>query len=417
MLNHAGDIAATFILVAAFAIILGFKEARQCKTFVFVTWFVISLHVLVAIINRYFFTVIGADSDAVRFYTAAEYFATTKEWVLGFDAVIYEQLLGITYVIFGYSQLLAESLSVFAFSISCVVLLKILLLLQLDKYKSSVMLLYGALPSMVLFGSVTLREPFQILFFMLAVYYGLNFYSKEKFFALFASLLSCCLMALFHKGLVFYAIFFCLVVTLWPKALPKNNQISKINSTNTLPLIISIIGVSFFVYLFSYIGGAGILRNTFSSSVVDYINEYRLIQAETRAHYGLILDNSSMINLFLSGCKIYIHYMFSPFPWQVSNIIDVYAMSENILRLLLILFSIKAFLAASSNKKYLYGFLLTLYFSMTVLWALGTSNYGTAIRHHIVNYWIIVLIGLPSFLSFAMRAIYKYKRIFKTVES
>lgn len=29
------------------------------------------------------------------------------------------------------------------------------------------------------------------------------------------------------------------------------------------------------------------------------------------------------------------------------------------------------------------------------MWALGTKNYGMAIRHHLVPYWIIVLLGTP----------------------
>lgn len=44
-------------------------------------------------------------------------------------------------------------------------------------------------------------------------------------------------------------------------------------------------------------------------------------------------------------------------------------------------------------------FLLILYFSMSLLWAMGTINYGTAMRHHIVPFWILVVLGAPPKLD------------------
>lgn len=50
-------------------------------------------------------------------------------------------------------------------------------------------------------------------------------------------------------------------------------------------------------------------------------------------------------------------------------------------------------------KRRLLGLMLVLFFSMTFLLAVGTSNYGTAIRHYMVTWWILVAIGLPSLLD------------------
>ncbi|MCG8344626.1 MAG: hypothetical protein MI685_05625, partial [Chlorobiales bacterium] len=48
---------------------------------------------------------------------------------------------------------------------------------------------------------------------------------------------------------------------------------------------------------------------------------------------------------------------------------------------------------SKGNYRRIYAMLLILYFINSVMWALGTKNYGTAIRHHLVPYWIIVLLG------------------------
>jgi len=46
------------------------------------------------------------------------------------------------------------------------------------------------------------------------------------------------------------------------------------------------------------------------------------------------------------------------------------------------------------------AFLLLIYLMMSALWSLGTINYGTSIRHHLVSYWILVLLLGASFHHF-----------------
>ena len=33
------------------------------------------------------------------------------------------------------------------------------------------------------------------------------------------------------------------------------------------------------------------------------------------------------------------------------------------------------------------------------MWALGTTNYGTAMRHHMLSWWIIVIAGFPPLMA------------------
>jgi hypothetical protein len=61
----------------------------------------------------------------------------------------------------------------------------------------------------------------------------------------------------------------------------------------------------------------------------------------TRATYGISLDLSSPFMTIYTSCKLYVHYLFARFPWQVKNALDAYAAMESILRLTLICFSVK----------------------------------------------------------------------------
>ena len=119
----------------------------------------------------------------------------------------------------------------------------------------------------------------------------------------------------------------------------------------------------------------------------------------TRATYGVALDLSSPFTTIYTSSKLYVHYLFAPFPWQVKNALDAYAAMESILRMILICFSVKHWRKAYGVKRRLLGLLLVLFFSMTFMWAMGTTNYGTAIRHHMLSWWILVVAGLPLLME------------------
>ena len=85
--------------------------------------------------------------------------------------------------------------------------------------------------------------------------------------------------------------------------------------------------------------------------------------------------------------------MFYPFPWVVGvSIKAVYASLFGLIRLGLLLF---ACIKLTQEKFLILAFGLV----PSVFFALGTTNYGTSMRHHILTWWALVLVGLPSFIE------------------
>ena len=126
--------------------------------------------------------------------------------------------------------------------------------------------------------------------------------------------------------------------------------------------------------------------------------------AYARANYGMPLDASSLLNLIKSSSLIYLYYLFMPFPWQISNWLDVYGSFEAIMRFILIIFSILLWVREKNKKnRYIYSLLLFIYVSMTFLWSMGSINYGQAIRHHLLTNWIIITLGTYSIVDFVKR--------------
>ena len=123
----------------------------------------------------------------------------------------------------------------------------------------------------------------------------------------------------------------------------------------------------------------------------------------TRATYGLNFDDSSPFAMIYSSINIYIHYLFAPFPWQVKNFNDICGALEALIRMILIIFSVSGWWKAVGLQKRMLGVMILLYFTVTFLWAVGTTNYGTAIRHHMHSWWILTVAGVPSLLQWLNR--------------
>tara|TARA_B100000315_G_C14387244_1_gene500233 strand:- start:122 stop:826 length:705 start_codon:yes stop_codon:yes gene_type:complete len=124
-----------------------------------------------------------------------------------------------------------------------------------------------------------------------------------------------------------------------------------------------------------------------------------------RTTYGVMLDTSSVIGLVKTIPIIFAQYMFAPFPWQVGSVRDIYALIESMLRFVLLFSAVSSWRRSSGEARSYYGFLLIVVLGLELVWALGTVNWGTAIRHHLPGHSVIVLLGAPGLILF-MRSLH-----------
>ena len=91
-------------------------------------------------------------------------------------------------------------------------------------------------------------------------------------------------------------------------------------------------------------------------------------------------------------------------PWKISSIVDVIVLLENMLRFWLI-WNVLKYLVGSylnkpmyvarnyfGNERFIFFIFLT-YLVMETLWSLGTSNWGTASRHHVPSLGLLLVAG------------------------
>lgn len=392
------DWAGWLALYAAFAVVPMFLPVRKHRAEISAIWLTILLHALIAAYNAYVKVIHGIDVDAAGFHRDASAIAVIGPWEFGMGSRFYTLFLAACYALGGVSVFLGEATSVVAYALSCVVLVKMLELLKIERHRVACVLLFGLHPALALFTSATLRESWQILLFMQSAYCLLRFRVSSNPVSLLWGLLGAGLMGCLHNGLIVYAL------AMVPLALFSRLGLK---TAVSLPRTIGI-GLTGAVAA-GLIGAAltGSLPYTPSlaklsqGEALDYASTYRQKgEKGARAEYAVKLDPGSPVKFALSLPPVYAYYMLSPFPWQVRTGLDLFAALDGLLRLVLIGF---AFLALrkppAGTPAGIPRFLLILYFSMSALWSMGTINYGTAMRHHIVPYWILVVLGAPPLLD------------------
>ena len=289
------------------------RELRQTKLMIVGYWFVVGLHQVVAFVNAY---IMGLGTpDSRGFQQMGEKWAMSGDWHFSLGAEFYEHALGAVYRWFSPSHLLGEQLSILVFAFSCIIFLKIMRQLGMVRYRLSSLLAFGALPSMLILGSITLRESYQLFFFMLAVYFGVKMHMKGwpnvYFIALILSALS---MGWFHRALIIYAAFLVLIFVVWslrPATRLWNIKKLRLAAFVIIPLFL----VGMVVLSRLELKELDTLSSLLNQNWLDVVSKFRAasIHSSGRATYGIYLDLTSFYMAVYSGLKLYVYYLFAPF--------------------------------------------------------------------------------------------------------
>lgn len=298
----------------------------------------------------------------------------------------YAMFLRSVYDILGASHLLGCEISQVGFSIGLVAFVEMCFLLGLSDRRSLPLFVFGLLPSVLLNTSVVMREGVQVGAFLCLVYGWVAIRKGRVFTGVAVCLVSSVLLIFIHNG---FAPYLALVLPL-----------SMLWATGTRPAVL--IGALMIATLLVVGFGRGVLDTMQEQSValdrvmqgqgLEYIGGYQAKVNEGRSAFDVQLDTSSAARFLTTGPVVLVNYLFAPFPWQVRGALDVYGLLESFLRIWLATSAARYFL--SKNKKDSSAwYILAMYISMEMVWAAGTANWGTAFRHRVVAWGLLVILG------------------------
>jgi hypothetical protein len=136
-----------------------------------------------------------------------------------------------------------------------------------------------------------------------------------------------------------------------------------------------------------------VLAVKYSQDVLDQLLYYRRVRASGRTAYlGSILPGTISEAIAFSWIGA-MYFLFTPFPWMISRIMDLVIAFEGLTNLVYAIASITG--ARVLAEQTLPGTMALVVGIVvgTVLYGLGTVNVGTAVRHRPMILWAIFLLG------------------------
>lgn len=355
-----------------------------------IVFFGLLSRIIISIWNGFFGPSYGAELDAQSFHQAAVDIATSSTYFEFEIGHIYSWWLAFWYKIFTPSLFLGSILSVFVWLGSAYLLSNILSLVKASKkIKIMAMVIFSFWPSSLIFTSVTLRESYQLFFITVVFYSALKIYLKGNqayWIYLVAGVFGA---GVLHGGLL--AAGLCIIVlTMFYMQKSKGTAGLLLKYILAIPVLIPLI----------FLGSELFSAESYdlSGGIAQSVESYQLggMKADTigRADYRSNINIVGTVDFLLFYPIALFQYLFEPMPWKASSAVDVFTLIENICRAIIFIGAYRAYKVSSGDERKVLIFSMLCLLVIESIWALGTKNWGTAVRHHIPS--LVILVALQA---------------------
>ena len=168
------------------------------------------------------------------------------------------------------------------------------------------------------------------------------------------------------------------------------NKIKLVIFAPLLFLIVSM-GISILLESQKYSGTYGELHDGLASGIEKYQKGGVGTALNSPATYRHEVEIKSDTDLIFFIPNALFQYWFEPMPWRINRVMDYGLFFENLLRAFLIWRALTGIRKTSGTKRNLMFFVFISYLSLEIIFSVGTMNWGTAVRHHIPAFGLLVL--------------------------
>lgn len=298
---------------------------------------------------------------------------------------LYPFLLSIIYYLTFPNIYIGSIFTILIWSISFIVIYDTLKKLELSNFSILLALtFYSFFPTLILFSSITLRDVFILLFFNITFNFFVRYFYKKYFTYLVIILIQALLIFLMHKKfiLLFYMIFPLIYIITFTLI----NICNKKFNISYVYLILSFVLIVFNIDLLIDLSPLYEIINNFQTGGVGY---------QGRASYIHEVFYVKNIYDFLYYAFVsFYYYMLAPFVFELNKIriYDFIVIFENLIRFMIIFLIFFKLRYLNNKDKYFAILFSIIFFSIELSWALGTFNWGTAIRHHLSSLGVLTIL-------------------------
>lgn len=288
---------------------------------------------------------------------------------------------------FGPSLLLGCELSQVAYSIALVVEVELIYFFGLHEHAAKLILAFGMLPSCILNTSVTTREAYQTMAYLslclVAVRTVRDGMSPGR---IVAGVVSTVLLVLLHQG---FGLLVMMLAAMWLAVLGSKNP-----KALAACLLVGVVLLAKAAPVWSALAAhSTVFHRVEQGKGLQYIGGYQRSVETSRSTFGVLLNLSSVGSAIRTAPIVLVEYLFSPLPWQIRGFIDVYGFLECAVRMVFFWGMIAGLRRAPRALRREYLGTVGMYALVEIMWAAGTANWGTAFRHRVVAYGILVVLG------------------------
>lgn len=336
--------------------------------------------------NGFLGPTIGGDADALGLNGFASEVAISgsfDELRIGYTP--YTNILGAIYYLTVNHIFVGNFISCLGWFFSAWYLKKSFNLISSDRGSIKwAMIIYSFLPSSIMITSITLREPFQLLFVNLAIYYSIKIKLTKIFYHYYLLFVFTICFGVLHGALLAFGMLLFAGVVLFP-----DYGLSKVRFSFKF-LFVSVIFLGLIFYVFSNFGA---MAYDLSGGLDNAIEGYQqsLLGVDARTHYKTEINLNSFYDLIFFIPLGFFQYLFEPFPWRIGSLADLILMIENGLRFILIWRAVKVIRSSLASKRFVVQFIFLSYLALELIWSVGTINWGTSMRHHIPAMGMLLL--------------------------
>jgi hypothetical protein len=356
-------------------VIIGISLTDEQATIIILTAFL--LRAALAIVNAYVVPLPYSQADAANFeaigwmWSQDGLIASLDNFQSGSD--LYPWLISVVYTLTSRSSLMIQGFNVLFGSLIVWNVYLIAKLLWGMRVAVRAAWFTTLIPSLALYSAVTLREVAIVYPLTLAILYLAYWHRSKKTLHLVFSLISLGVSISFHTGIIFALVtlmFIFLLRLLFSVINPRNLFLY----TGSLLLISSFVGMVI-------MSGWGLQKigGSVENISLQQIAQAQQVRARDRAAYLEDMPISDPIDLVWQTPWRVIYFLYTPFVWMIRTSADLAAQLDVLLYigLTISLYRSRRYIIADPAARAILLMLLAL----IIIFALSTSNYGTALRH------------------------------------
>lgn len=321
--------------------------------------------------------------DTENFYRYGMFISENIEMIneINFGGM-YTKFLGIIFYIFGNDKIVPQYINVLLGLSSIMVIDNIQKKLSIEWHiRRSTLIVQTIFPHLVIFSSLLLRESLLIFIIVLAVYFALEWIISNKYLYLFFSSMLFLLATTLHTGV------FSLLAGLLLFYILKSKLLSyKLNIRNIFLFSVLIIILLFIFRRY----GSIVFQKLLNYTSIDDLSE--VINTRGGSAYLQALNNTSLTTMLLYSPIYIFYFLFSPLPFDWRNIIDILVFILDSSVYLFLSISIVKNYNISKNKRTITEYLFISVILFSFLFSITVHNTGTAIRHRIKIFEMLILL-------------------------